>query len=382
MKPKEAFPRKTINAIFTPWDNAIKSRECLSVVNIPKRDQLYRLKEITSRYRRIKNIQLIALDLKGQIIEDPYDLKTFLAKKINKRAKKIALIVLDADQLLDEKNVLLSYLDILYHDNPKLILIYLFQKNITYSSFSKKLSKYTSLYQNVNIYSFFKQEEIRYFLKFIKAYFQVQIPAQLEKEILFRCGGSPWLIKEAVRHYYQTRDEKNIFDHDNMRLKLNILFQELSSEEKSLVEKIVKKDFQFLAVEKSIIRYLIRTGLLLKKTQQFEISIPIFKDFVKDLLNSKTQICLNHKNQLLLNGVLVEGFFSRRQKLVLRLFISNRGKILAREKVAAKIWQKDTQNYTDWALDQIIRRLRNKLVRLGLNRYLIKTVKNQGYSFS
>ena len=76
MKPKEAFPRKTINAIFTLWDNVIKSRECLSVVNIPKRDQLYRLKEITSRYRRIKNIQLIALDLKGQIIEDPYDLKT------------------------------------------------------------------------------------------------------------------------------------------------------------------------------------------------------------------------------------------------------------------------------------------------------------------
>jgi len=128
MKPKEAFPKQTYKRLFDPWIKSTESRECLTIVNIPKRDQLYRINDLIIKKFSGKNTQIILIDLKGEIVEDPKDLDILINKKIDKKFKKIALIILDADQLLDEKYSLLSYLDKLYHDRPVLSLIYFFQK--------------------------------------------------------------------------------------------------------------------------------------------------------------------------------------------------------------------------------------------------------------
>ena len=80
---------------------------------------------------------------------------------------------------------------------------------------------------------------------------------------------------------------------------------------------------------------------------------------------------------------MIEGFFSRREKRIIKLFLENKEKTLSREGIALAIWSNNKENlYTDWALDQIIRRLRNKFVKLGLSRQLIRTIKNQGYLFN
>ena len=223
MKPKEAFPKQTYKRLFDPWIKSTESRECLTIVNIPKRDQLYRINDLIIKKFSGKNTQIILIDLKGEIVEDPKDLDILINKKIDKKFKKIALIILDADQLLDEKYSLLSYLDKLYHDRPVLSLIYFFQKNTTSDSLTKSLSSYTSLFQNIEVYSLFNYAEMKHFIDFITQYFKVYISNKLKNKILNYCGGSPWLIKEAIRYYYQTRDEINLFNHDNMKLKLKIL---------------------------------------------------------------------------------------------------------------------------------------------------------------
>ena len=383
MKVQGAFPEETITEYFSPWIKAINSRECITILNIPKRDQLYRVNEFINQQITSKKIQLITLDLKGQIIEDSSDLESYLDKHVKNNSKLIVLLILDADQLLDEKIALLSCLDKMYFDRKNFSMVYLFQKNITSLEKTKKLSPYTSLFQNISIFSCFEPEAMSYFIKFIALSFKTKITKELERKILDRCNGAPWLVKESVRYYYQTGDTKNIFNHDNMKIKLNILYQELSIEEKLVVEKIIKMNFQFDLKEKAVINYLTKTGLLIKKGQQYDVSIPIFKDFIQETINSKTQINLNQNGQLLVNGVLVEGFFSRREKKIIKLFLENKEKILNREGIALAVWSNNKENlYTDWALDQIIRRLRNKFVKLGLSRYLIKTIKNQGYLFN
>ena len=380
MKVQDAFPEKTINEYFSPWIKAINSRECISVLNISKRDQLYRINELINRQTFNEKTQLITLDLKGQIIEDSSDLELYLNKHVKISSNKIVLLILDADQLLDEKTALLSCLDKIYFDRKNYSIIYFFQKNITSSKYTKKLSPYTSLFQNISAFSYFRPEAMNYFIKFIELNFKIKITTELEKKIIDQCGGAPWLIKEAVRYFYQTLDEKNIFNHENMRLKLEILYQELSEEERIVVEKVVKNIYQFDTQEKTIVNYLLRTNLLVDKNQKYDISIPIFKDFILEMLNEKTQITLNSEEQLIINNVIIEGFFSRREKRVIKLFLQNRGKVLSREKIALAVWLNNKDSfYTDWALDQILRRLRNKFVKLGLSCQLIKTIKNQGY---
>lgn len=382
MKVRSAFPEKTTAGYFSPWIKAINSRECISVLNMPKRDQLYRVNELLKRQSFKEKTQFIILDLKGQIIEDSSDLESYLNRHVRINSERIALLILDADQLLDEKTALLSCLDKLYFDRKNFSLIYLFQKNITASTIIKKLSLYTSLFQNISVFSYFNLDEMEHFIKFLSANFNVKIPEELESLIIKKCGGAPWLIKEAVRYYSHTQDENNIFNHDSMKLKLKILYQELSSEEKIVLDKIIKNEGDFSPNENETINYLLKTELLIKNKKYLEISIPVLKDFIRETVNSKTQLNLNNSDQLLLNGVIIEGFFSRREKRVLKLFLKNKGRVLDRETIALAVWLNNKDKfYTDWALDQLIRRLRNKFAKLGLNRQLIKTLKNQGYLF-
>lgn len=383
MKDQGAFPEKTITGYFLPLIKAINSRECISVLNMPKRDQLYRVNELLKRQSFIEKTQFIILDLKGQIIEDSSDLESYLNKHVKINSERIALLILDADQLLDEKTALLSCLDKLYFDRKNFSLIYLFQKNITSSTITKKLSSYTTFFQNISVYSYFNLDEMEHFIKFLSANFNVKISEELESKIIKKCGGAPWLIKEAVRYYSQTQDKNSIFTHDNMKLKLKILYQELSSEESTVLEKIIKNEDNFSHSENETINYLLKTKLLIKNKKYLEISIPVLKDFIRETVNSKTQLNLNNSGQLLLNGVIIEGFFSRREKRIIKLFTESKRKVVSREKIASTVWLNNKDDiYTDWALDQIIRRLRNKFVKLGLSRQLIKTIKNQGYLFN
>ncbi|MFA6081435.1 MAG: helix-turn-helix domain-containing protein [Patescibacteria group bacterium] len=380
MKTPDAFPKKMVSDFFLPWITIFNNHECLSVLHIPKRDQLYRLNELKKLYGNT-DTQLISLDFKGEIIEDPDDLENFLRKNINKKHKNTALILLDADQLLDEKYSLLSYLDKMYVEKQRLSIVYLFQKNITSAVHIKRLSPYTSLFQNISVFPYYKKETMEHFFKYLQSTFNIKVPKNIADEILVRCGGSPWIMKQALRHYSQTKDEKNLFDHENMMIKLNILYQELSKEEKLVIEKILCRNFHFNEDEKEAINYLVKTGLITKTKQEYAFLIPILKDFIKKTTYSKNQINLNHDGQLLLNNVLVDGLFSRREKRIAKYLIKNKEKIVNRDEVAEAVWKNDMEQYSDWALDQLMRRLRLKLEKLGLDKNMIKTVKNQGFKF-
>jgi len=56
--------------------------------------------------------------------------------------------------------------------------------------------------------------------------------------------------------------------------------------------------------------------------------------------------------------------------------------MLGRETIAKAYWGTNINDcYSDWALDQMIRRIRIKLTRFGLNPKTISTKRNAGYIF-
>jgi len=62
-------------------------------------------------------------------------------------------------------------------------------------------------------------------------------------------------------------------------------------------------------------------------------------------------------------------------------FLNNKGIILSRDKIAEILWGKDSyEKYSDWAIDQIVHQLREKLTVLG-NRHNLLTVRGKGYRF-
>ena len=378
MKRQMPFTSKTIKNIYQPWLKIINTKECASIVNIPKRDQLYRLKQ----FPKNKNLQIILLDIKTETIEDPPDLDLFLKQKINNKKNQKILFILDADKFLDEKNSLLSYINTLFH-KKKLSIIYLFQKNIGYKNITLKYSAYSTLYQNIFYYPFFKTNDMLSFISYMEIYFHLFLPRKIKKLIIENCGSSPWLTKQAIRQFNQDHSEKEIFTNDSMKIKINILYQELTEPEKNLLKKILKNEYRFSCEEKEIINYLTKINLLKKDKKNYSLTIPLLEQFIKDEINNQTQININEREEITINSVNISNFFSKRERKLLKHLIKNHSQIINREKTALIIWGENYQeDYTDWALDQFMRRIRNKLVKLGLNNELIKTIRNQGFIFN
>ena len=74
--------------------------------------------------------------------------------------------------------------------------------------------------------------------------------------------------------------------------------------------------------------------------------------------------------------------FSPKEFAIIKLLIENKGRLVEREKLAEKIWgAKWEDKYSDWAIDRLIYRLRNKMKKIGIDYKLLKTLKTRGIIF-
>lgn len=386
---KPAFSKETLEKFISQIAQIINQRENGSVLNLARRDQLYRVKQIQDNQQILqkylnskKPVDYLFLDLSTQMIEDEIDLQKYLSENIKDSKNQIVLFILDADKLFDERSLLLGNIDRLQHQIYEISIIYFFQKNITLNKYCQKFSRFTTCYQNVNIFPYYLKEDSKIFITQLEQRFNIKVSNNIFDLILDRCGGHFWLIKQAVRQFSKDQNPKNIFANEDMKFRLRVIADEFEPEETDLLEKIIKKDFNFSPVEKDILGFFVKNRLLYKQGHHYLFSIPILKDYLIEQLSQKTQLKINERNQIVINNVITDGYFSKKERKVICSFIKNKNKIMRREEIAKIIWGKNYEDtYTDWALDQIIRRLRLKFIKLGLDKNLIKTIKNQGYLF-
>jgi OmpR family two-component system bacitracin resistance response regulator BceR len=79
----------------------------------------------------------------------------------------------------------------------------------------------------------------------------------------------------------------------------------------------------------------------------------------------------------------LKGFFSRKEYNVLKLLLEQKEKIVSRDAVGATLWPINTEkHYSDWAIDQLIARLRQRLTELSLPPKMIQSVRGKGYKLS
>lgn len=373
--------KQTSSKIFNRWIDAVKRNESCSVVNLSKREQFYRLNQFLDKETaKYPHFQFITLDCISEGIEDADDLDRFFEKKIDNKIGRHVCFIIDADNLLVEKLQLLSYLDSLRHQNPNISFIYFFNRNITYPWHTNKLARFGSLYQNLQFHSFYDKPDQSQFIIYLQKKFNIKLPKNTAEKIVVHCDGCLWFIKEAVRHFTQTKQEKDLFSHPEMITRLKIFYDDFEEKEKNVLEKIIRSDLHFNREEKIILAYFQKINLIKIDGKNYLIKSSLLSDFIKKELAKKVEISVNESGQLLVNDVTLDGFFSRREKNLLRYFIQNPTELLGREKTATIIWGESYKTeYSDWALDQVIRRLRNKLAHLGLSRNLIQTKKNQGF---
>lgn len=384
----QPFTKHTLNTFIQKLGSIIKSGECGSVLNLARRDQLYRVKQLKEHHVLIqkylnkhKKSKIVFLDLSTEMIEDAKDLKIYLKSHVENNIRMV-IFILDADKLLFENKGVLSYLDNLHHENPLISFIYLFQKNMLLPKFTKKFASFSTLYQNIHIFPLFERKDTEEFMIQMSQRFDTVFPIKIKEQILNICGGNLWLIKQACRQYAQTQDISTLFESEGMQTRLHVIHNEFEPEEKAVLKKIALHQDVSSPDETSIIRYFTTNRFIQKNKNRYVISIPILDRFILDQQNRRHNIKLNERDQITINEVAIDNILSHREKKLLKFFIQHPNTVVPRDKVAHVFWGDNSQEqYTDWALDQIIRRLRIKFEKLGLKPKLLQTIKNQGYSF-
>ena len=167
-------------------------------------------------------------------------------------------------------------------------------------------------------------------------------------------------IKEAKD---KTGDLENFLMNDErITLQSEELWESLTGYEQNVLIKVASK-IKLSSSEKNQIGYLLQTGFLDEKS--LKIFSPIFADYIESKKNEKER------------GNSSE--FSKKEISLLNYLESRKNEVCEREEIIESVWpETESLGVTDWAIDRLIARVRNKLKNSDKN-YEIVTVKTRGY---
>lgn len=165
--------------------------------------------------------------------------------------------------------------------------------------------------------------------------------------------------KHNVSHYLQ-----EISDDERIRFLSEELWESLTSEEQTVIKKIIGGKNHISADERLKTKYLSDTGIVLYKRKKLVLFSPLFADYIakKEQEEDNTSIDL-----------------SKKEHVLFQFLKSNLHAICEREKIAEIVWP-EYKDYgvSDWSIDRLIARVRGKLKKQK-SIYELITIRTRGY---
>lgn len=171
----------------------------------------------------------------------------------------------------------------------------------------------------------------------------------------------------SIKEYGEKIKPSELFEFlkndERISLQSEELWESLNGGEQEVLIKIASKE----KVEENKLKendYLINAGFIDPKS--LKIFNPIFDFFVKTKSHDKKKLKTASE-------------FSKKENLLLKYLETNKNEICEREEIIENVWpEAESLGVTDWAIDRLVARVRNKLKDNDKN-YEIVTIKTRGY---
>ncbi len=171
----------------------------------------------------------------------------------------------------------------------------------------------------------------------------------------------------SIKEYGEKIKPSELFEFlkndERISLQSEELWESLNGGEQEVLIKIASKE----KVEENELKendYLINAGFIDPKS--LKIFNPIFDFFVKTKSHDKKKLKTASE-------------FSKKENLLLKYLETNKNEICEREEIIENVWpEAESLGVTDWAIDRLVARVRNKLKDNDKN-YEIVTIKTRGY---
>lgn len=341
----------------------------------PKSDRAWRIDQLLQEYKN--NIQLIKIRLIPEETEDLEDILFLIKKQTSQAIKKACgIFIVNAELLIEEKKFgLIDEIENWQRKNPNYRFILCSEIDITQSEIAKRIDV-TGIFSNINYYPIYGVNDTHEFVNYLEQKWKLKINIINKQAICEACGGHTWLLKEAIRCIREQPMIKvdAIFKLESMQMKLEQIFHALTETEQRVLRYLVDGKLITDKNEKHSLHYLEKIGIVIDNT----ITIPLLHQFIQQDL-PKIQIEI-FEHRIRLNQVNVDSNFSKKEKKALKMLLDKKNYVVARDDLAKAIWTHESEDdYSDWAIDRIIARLRKKLQVLGLPKDTVQTLRNRGY---
>lgn len=190
---------------------------------------------------------------------------------------------------------------------------------------------------------------------------------EVQKELMSLVDGYNQYLQYAliILKEKNEKEPKKLFDllfsDERIGLQSEELWESLTEGEKKVLEKIVLKKNVTVDDEKEA-SYLFNSGFLNEKKQLFSV---LFEEYIKEKIKSKKD---NHALEL-----------SKKEHMLLTFLEGKINDVCEREEIIEYVWpEAESLGVSDWAIDRLVSRLRNKLKQQNTG-FEIVTIKTRGY---
>jgi len=230
----------------------------------------------------------------------------------------------------------------------------------------------TTYYQNILYYPLHNRASMNAFIYFLERYWSFTLPKALWEPIFQETGGYLWLAKEIVRQYRQNKSVLDEIIHSrSYDWKIHHLWERFGDSMHDAISDAFHHPGSDDVMQESYI------GETLLWNTELEDNMP---GFIKRILISENEHILSaDRHTIRYSGLDISHLFSYEERSVLLLLISKKNLIVPRDELAKARWgDKWTDQYSDWAIDQAMYRIRKKLAEVDKT-LLLRSYRKKGY---
>lgn len=387
------------------WLNEIKRGENTAILFFPKTDRYRRIhqtledKVFLKKFLGSKSRYLFqTFDFNISLVEDKFDLEETIAKELNlshisgtrnsfdewvnyfqRNNFRLVLILPDAEKYLtpENKHILTILFAMSLDYGPTISVLSFYEVDIMHSTYASMVYTLKDLHESIFYYPLYSETDTLDFLSYLEQKWDMHLTPKQKQEIRAACGGHFWLVKEAVREQLNT-GKWNI-NNEGMTFRINWIFSSLLSSEQTVLQSLLRKKKPTASDEQHSLNYLKQMNCI---GSDETFTIGLMESFLRKRTWTETNLILKN-NHVLLNQVPIEAMFSRKEHRIVKVLLSRKGEIVSRDEIAKSIWPINTEiYYSDWAIDQLIARIRKRFMDLSLPTSLIQVVRGRGYKIS
>jgi len=222
-----------------------------------------------------------------------------------------------------------------------------------------------------------------------------------EKEKIWKIsGGHSWYIKTSSKLFAEKIIDKDtsldeLAQLSSIKTRGEQIWENLDERSKNILKRVAKGE---KVNKRQISEFLKETGIVKLTKNETQLFSPLFEHYIQNIVlggseplaqedktpdSKRKGLSIDLKHRVILrDGKALKAIFTKGEFNLLKYLFKNESLAISRDEVAEVIWGKEArQKYSDWAIDKIISRIRDKIEDDSRKPKHLITLRGVGFKF-